>query len=181
MDWLIFACQSLGITLQLNMITCSDYIAITVDYPLAAAKAFSGLSSPFKFVYVSGGGATTTPSMMTPMFGTVKGQAETALLKLSKDDPRFCPYLVRLGYVDPSHHPEIQAFIPAQDGISKKAAKFMAPAIMAVFKDMRTPTENVGQVLSDLAVGDGAPIQGKGVHSEGRTLENSAFRRLAGL
>ena len=30
------------------------YTEITKDYPLAAAKAFSSLSDPFKFVYVSG-------------------------------------------------------------------------------------------------------------------------------
>lgn len=31
-----------------------EYIKITYQYPIAAAKAFSGLSDPFKFVYVSG-------------------------------------------------------------------------------------------------------------------------------
>ena len=33
---------------------CRLYPEITVDYPVAAAKAFSSLSDPFKFVYVSG-------------------------------------------------------------------------------------------------------------------------------
>jgi hypothetical protein len=32
----------------------SEYVRITVDYPVAAAKAFSTLSDKFKFVYVSG-------------------------------------------------------------------------------------------------------------------------------
>lgn len=31
-----------------------DYVKITKDYTLEAAKAFSGLNDPFKFVYVSG-------------------------------------------------------------------------------------------------------------------------------
>jgi hypothetical protein len=30
-----------------------EYVKITVDYPVAAAKAFSTLSDSFKFVYVS--------------------------------------------------------------------------------------------------------------------------------
>lgn len=33
---------------------CREYEKITVDYPLAAAKAFAGLTDPFTFVYVSG-------------------------------------------------------------------------------------------------------------------------------
>lgn len=37
-----------------------EYVKITVDYPLAAAKAFSGLSDSFNFVYVSGEGVCPT-------------------------------------------------------------------------------------------------------------------------
>ena len=65
----------------------SEYIKITHDYPLAAAKAFSTLppaGKPFKFVYVSGEGATTSPGFLTPFFGRIKGQAESELLKLSQ-------------------------------------------------------------------------------------------------
>lgn len=35
-------------------VACRDYKKITYDYPVAAANAFTGLSDPFKFVYVSG-------------------------------------------------------------------------------------------------------------------------------
>lgn len=38
-----------------------EYDKITVDYPLTAAKAFSSLSDPFKFVYVSGTSASPSP------------------------------------------------------------------------------------------------------------------------
>jgi hypothetical protein len=39
-------------------VNCSEYIRITHDYPLAAAKSFSTLSNSgkFNFVYVSGEG-----------------------------------------------------------------------------------------------------------------------------
>ena len=33
---------------------CREYVKITKDWPLEAAKAFAGLKEPFKFVYVSG-------------------------------------------------------------------------------------------------------------------------------
>jgi hypothetical protein len=84
-----------------------DYVKITVDYPLAAAKAFSTLHDPFKFVYVSGEGANLTPGMFTPYFGVIKGRAEAALLQLGKDDSRLKPYSVRPGGLDPSAHTEI--------------------------------------------------------------------------
>lgn len=35
-------------------ISLREYKKITIDYPLAAAEAFSSLSDKFKFVYVSG-------------------------------------------------------------------------------------------------------------------------------
>ncbi|KAG7124996.1 Leucinostatins biosynthesis cluster protein T like [Verticillium longisporum] len=62
-----------------------DYVTITKDYPLAAAKAFANLASadePFRFVYVSAGGATQTPGFLTPYYGVVKGEAETLLSEL---------------------------------------------------------------------------------------------------
>ena len=65
-----------------------EYQKITYDYPLAAARAFTALPEsgvPFKFVYVSGEGATTSPGIFTPHFGLVKGRVETALFVLSKD------------------------------------------------------------------------------------------------
>lgn len=39
-----------------------EYVKITLDYPLAAAKAFAGLSDSFNFVYVSGEGVTILES-----------------------------------------------------------------------------------------------------------------------
>jgi hypothetical protein len=35
-------------------IAIREYKIITIDYPLAAAEAFSSLSDKFKFVYISG-------------------------------------------------------------------------------------------------------------------------------
>ena len=64
-----------------------DYIKITKDYTLEAAKTFSGLSGNFKFVYVSGEGATTTPGMFTPLFGRVSGNATASPIRSSIHTP----------------------------------------------------------------------------------------------
>ncbi|KAI8223095.1 hypothetical protein K4K54_006386 [Colletotrichum sp. SAR 10_86] len=67
-------------------VTKDEYVKITKDFPLAAAAAFSKIPStddkPFRFVYVSSGGATATPGLFTPYYGVVKGEAEVALAKL---------------------------------------------------------------------------------------------------
>ncbi|KAM0554945.1 hypothetical protein ACHAPJ_006681 [Fusarium lateritium] len=81
---------ALGIS-QLK-VTKEDYVTIHKDFPLTAANAFAQLSTksddePFRFVYVSGLGATTTPGFFTSFFGRIKGEAELALAELST--PRF--------------------------------------------------------------------------------------------
>lgn len=55
-----------------------DYTKITVDYPLAAAKAFAGLGEAeggekFVFVYLSGHGTDQVEGKASQMFGRVKG------------------------------------------------------------------------------------------------------------
>lgn len=70
-----------------------EYINITKDFPLVAAQAFSKTSSSFNFVYVSAEGASTDPGSFTPLFSRVKGEAEVALLEMSKS-PGFNAYSV---------------------------------------------------------------------------------------
>ncbi|GAD98533.1 hypothetical protein AN3421.2 [Paecilomyces variotii No. 5] len=160
-----------------------EYIKITLDYPLAAAKAFSGLSDSFKFVYVSGEGATTEPGFMTPLFGTVKGQAEEALLKLSKETPTFKPYSVRPAFIDAHNHPEVQKAISSranQQTFAKKAVNAgLGPVMRCLYPGIVSPTPDLGRFLTDLAMGDGKPLSGDGVSGEGRTVSNKAFRRIA--
>jgi hypothetical protein len=120
--------------------------------------------------------------MFTPMFGKVKGEAEKALLELSKTTPSLKPYSLRPAGVDPTHHPEIQPFIPHNTSFMLKTAQAaLMPALRAVVTNMVSPTKELGQVLVDLAMSDGKPLQGKGVLGEGRTISNVGMRRLAGL
>jgi hypothetical protein len=120
--------------------------------------------------------------MFTQMFGKVKGEAEKALLELSKTTPSFKPYSLRPAGVDPTHHPEIQPFIPRNRSFMLKTAQVvLLPVLRAVVTNMVSPTKELGQVLVDLAMSDGKPLQGKGVLGEGRTISNVGMRRLAGL
>ena len=58
------------------------------------------MDSPFTFVYVSGEGATQKPGMLTPIFGRIKGETETALFEFGQQNPMFKLYNVRPGGVD---------------------------------------------------------------------------------
>jgi hypothetical protein len=163
-----------------------EYQKITFDYPLAAAKAFTTLSDPpkpFKFVYVSGEGATTSPGIFTAHFGLIKGRTEAALLALSKE-PTYAnlrPFSLRPGGVDPTFHLEVHAWIPPRKGLLKLADKTLLPVLRGMGPSMLSPTKDLSRVLTDLAMGNGEPLEGKGVEGEGRTVSNVGIRRLAGI
>ena len=137
-----------------------------MDYPLAAAKAFGTLHDPFKFVYVSGEGASTTPGMFTQYFGAVKGRAETALLQLGKDDSRVKPYSVRPGGVDASAHTEIQSYIPTRSSFHTRALDALTSALKTITPSLVSPTRELGKVLTELAMGDGKPLEGPGIEGD---------------
>jgi hypothetical protein len=129
-----------------------------------------------------GEGATTEPGIFTPMFGKVKGEAEKALLELSKTTPSLKPYSLRPAGVDSKYHPEIQPFIPRNTSFMLKTSHaVLLPILRTVGTNMVSPTKELGQVLVDLAMSDGKPLQGKGVLGDGRTISNVGMRRLAGL
>jgi hypothetical protein len=55
------------------------------------------------------------------------------------------------------------------------------PPLRAVAKGMISPTKDLSRVLTDLAMGNGEPLEGKGIDGEGRTISNVGMRRLAGI
>jgi hypothetical protein len=120
--------------------------------------------------------------MFTPMFGKVKGQAEAELRALSNQVPSLKVLNARPAGVDPDLQPEIHPFIPKPQGFMYKVGvPLLRPLMRATWSSMVSPTRELGQVLVDLAMGDGRPLEGKGVSGEGRTLSNVALRRLAGI
>ena len=165
-----------------NEVSKDDYIKITKDYTLAAARAFSTLSERFNFVYVSGEGATLVPGRFTPLFGRVKGETEAALLSLGKETPSLCVYSVRPGAVDPKGHGEIwRAVKKRRSGKYGYLDPIVFPPLRLAYPGMVSPTRELGRVLAELAMGEGAPLEGRGVEGEGRTVSNVGVRRLAGL
>ncbi|KAJ8066881.1 hypothetical protein OCU04_004264 [Sclerotinia nivalis] len=163
------------------------YTEITQTYTLSAARAFSPLNSPkpFKFLYISGEGATTSPGTLTPMFGVVKGQTEADLLALptkEKDFENLKVYNLRPGAVDASAHEEIKEFIPQRKGMLRWIELGLFPVVRMCSRNMYTPTREFGKVVTELMLGDGEKLEGTGVveGSGGRTLSNIGLRRLGG-
>ncbi|KAJ7109868.1 hypothetical protein C8R44DRAFT_883900 [Mycena epipterygia] len=154
-----------------------EYIRITHDYPLAAAKALSTASETDKinFVYVSGEGADPTEKTFT-LFGKIKGRTEVALRALSATPSHSAlrVFNVRPGFVDP----------PRPDNrLSRRLLVGIAgPLLRTLTPSQVSPSDALARVLVDLATGDGNPLApGTGVEDEGRTLRCVGVRRLAGL
>lgn len=180
-------------------VSTSDYVTITRDYTLAAAKAFGSnparyavdddnggvqTRNPFKFIFISGEGATTTPNLFTPLYGRVKGETEAALLALnaSAECPHLRVFSARPGAVDSSADP---AVVEATRGKRQAGLKRLEPYVLPVMRRLGpglvTPTRELGKVLTDLAVGGGERVgEGRGVSGEGRTLANVKLREIGG-
>ncbi|KAL2823500.1 hypothetical protein BDW59DRAFT_97411 [Aspergillus cavernicola] len=169
-----------------SQVSKEEYVKITLDYPLAAAEAFATLSDNFKFVYVSGEGATPTPNMFTPFFGSIKGKAELGLIALSKKYPSLRPYSVRPAYVDNINDPEVLKLMrqrPDQQTFMKKFHTAVGPVMRNLLPKSHSPTQFLGKFLTDLARGDGKafPVGEAGISGEGWVVGNVAFRRKMGL
>ena len=155
----------------------ADYTKITLDYPCAAAKAFSTLGDKINFIYMSGEGASSTEKS-SMMFGRVKGRAENAILALSIELPSLDIYNIRPAAINPEGNYLAERTPTTQD----KASTFLGGIFEKVWKGYVISTEKLAKVCVELATGDGKPIPaGQGVESDGRLLRNTALRRLAGM
>ncbi|KEF53769.1 uncharacterized protein A1O9_10170 [Exophiala aquamarina CBS 119918] len=204
-----------------NDVDEAAYVAITKDYALAAAKAFSSLrgadtdsdtsssagsremkklaagasaaaqdySRKFKFIYISGEGATQTPKWYTPLFGRVKGLTEQALISLSQQ-PAFSKtlavYSTRPGGVDALKQPWIWNTVMGEKRTAFQRAymRLLLPPIALLWPGGHSPTAELGKALVELAVDgsrDAFDIKEAGVSGEGWILGNVVLRRLAGL
>ncbi|KAH7024225.1 hypothetical protein EDB80DRAFT_886622 [Ilyonectria destructans] len=147
------------------------YVKITKDYAVEAARAFAGLSAsgaeaePFRFVYVSGNGATHTPGRFSPIFARVKGETEQALADFAAAAaPSLRVYSPRPAFIDAAHHKSIQPVLT---------------------KGLHTPTPMLGDFLTQMAMGkldgrlEGTPAASK--LGSSWIVENSGIRNLMGL
>ncbi|KAF7193877.1 Leucinostatins biosynthesis cluster protein T [Pseudocercospora fuligena] len=152
-----------------------DYTELTLDYPLAAAKAFAGLGPQFNFVYMSGEGANAEKET-GQLFARVKGRAERELLKLQEQEPSLRVYNIRPGGI----HPEGNYLAERTPTMTDKGIRWLGAAFEKVYKSVVISTDSLAKASVKLAIGNGEPIPpGKGIEYDGRLIKNTALRRLA--
>lgn len=83
--------------------------------------------------------------------------------------------------MDPANHPEIHGWIPGKTGIVKVMDGTLLPVLRNTWAGLISPTKDLARVLTDLASGNGAALEGRGIEGEGRTITNVGMRRLAGI
>lgn len=136
-------------------------------------------------MYISGHGTTTTPGRFTPHFALIKGQAELALLALSKDSvyKNLKPWSLRPAFVDASLHHEIHKYIPVLHGVKKLSTDYLFPAVGWLMPGLVAPTNDIGRVAIALAMGQVGGAEGvesvKGDVEMGRIVNQAGMLRLA--
>jgi len=182
-----------------NDVDADAYVTITKDYALAAAKAFSTLrdgeagksadAQKFKFIYISGEGATQRPKWYTPVFGRVKGETEQDLITLSQQ-PAFrktlAAYSPRPGAVDGRKQPWVWDPVMGEKRTAFQRAYFrlLLPPVALLYPSQHSPTTELGKALVELAVDSSREpfdLKEPGVSGEGWILANVVLRRLGGL
>ncbi|KAH7101199.1 hypothetical protein BKA62DRAFT_749897 [Auriculariales sp. MPI-PUGE-AT-0066] len=146
-----------------------DYIVITHDYAMAAAKAFATLcEKPFKFIYVSGEGADQNGQGYT-FFSNIKGRTDVELLSLTQSSNRFSGLRI---YISTGR-------------VSRSIQKILyTPLIPLVLLPMRLlmprrfiSKDQLASAMLDLALRAGEPLPGgPGIENDGRLVRNSAMR-----
>ncbi|CAG8364775.1 unnamed protein product [Penicillium salamii] len=173
-----------------NNVNKEQYVKITKDFTMAAANAFSTIkppNAPFRFIHVSGEGATQSPGRFSPIFARVKGETESLLGKLSEENPSFRVDSVRPAFVDSAAHTAIHPYLPSGgmvETVAKAGIALIAPGIRCFYKSMHSPTEHLGPFLTDMAMGRyETKLQGSGVFKLGGgfVVENVGMRRILGL
>lgn len=154
---------------------------------MEAAKAFQQLpaddAKPFRFVYVSGDGATHNPGRFTPIFGRIKGETELALAEMRKENPLFHASTVRPSFVDAKTHEAIAQYIPQPPLMTAVTGSVLGPVLRS-FKRVWSPTESLGQFLTGMAMGKfDHQLNGSGISRIGDfpIVENSGIWRLMDL
>jgi hypothetical protein len=153
---------------------------------MAAARAFAGLNEGnFNFVYVSGEGATHNPGRFTQTFARVKGEAELSLIGLMKESPyskTLQVYSARPGGVDGHLQPEVwNQALERKSFLWKAMMAVLIPPLNLFYKNMMSPTPELGKALTELAMRGTEPLSGKGIEADGRVVRNIALRRMGGL
>ncbi|BGP23961.1 nucleoside-diphosphate-sugar epimerase [Rhodotorula toruloides] len=163
--------------------TEENYRRITVDYPLAAAKAFAVLKregeGKFVFAYVSGMGADQREGKAWAMFGRIKGDAERQLAQLpSEGNPSLATYSFRPAGIL-SSSPDPNAAIAANRPFIQSAARILG----RFFPSMVTDAPVLARAMIEAALRGGSGSvegwEGKGKVGNEGVFENADIKRLA--
>ncbi|GKT51500.1 uncharacterized protein ColSpa_11681 [Colletotrichum spaethianum] len=173
-----------------NKVSKEDYVKITKNYTLEAAKAFANLppeNEPFRFIFVSGVGATQQPGRFSAIFTRVKGETETALSEMRAANPRLRAESIRPAFVDKGDHDAIKPYVPNPGMFYNLMFTYVGPLTRTLYPSFVSPTETLGRFMAEMAMGKvdaGMAAGGKGITTLNgglRIVENVGFRRLAGL
>ena len=116
-----------------------NYLRITFDFTLAAARVLVNLNPNMTFIYVSGAGADSSERGRS-MWARVRGKTENELLRL----PFHAAYIFRLALIVPLH------------GIQSRTRLYRAfyallgpllPFLRASFPQYVTSTEQIGRAM----------------------------------
>lgn len=134
---------------------------------------------------MSGNGATTEPGRFSSLFARVKGEVEVALAEMRRANPNFHVISARPAAVDPSAHDAIKPYIPTPPLLLRMLMPVLGPPVRTFYKGFHSPTEPLGRVLTELAMGRYKDqfVAGRDIQKIGEfpILENTVLRRLAGL
>lgn len=164
-----------------------EYVKITKDFTLAAVKSLATLASseaePFRFVYVSGEGATQAPGRFSPIFARVKGETEQALADLTSEIPALQADSVRPALVDATGHDAIRPYIPNPGMLQNCLSSVLGPAVRRFYKQAHSPTDMLGDFFTQMVLGKlDAKLPGPGAFKLGPSwvVGNVGIRRVMG-
>lgn len=149
-----------------TQVNAEEYVSITRDYSLAAARTFATLppeGSKFRFVYVSGEGATQNPGPFSAVFARVKGETESQLALLTEEISSLQADSVRPAFVDSKGHEAILPYIPAVSWVKSVGQVALGVPVRLFYTSMHSPTDMLGRFLTNMAMGRlDTDIEGKG-------------------
>jgi hypothetical protein len=113
----------------------------------------------------------------------IKGRAETELLALPTSKPEYASlriFSVRPGGVDPRGDENVLDVFRNHRtrGYNPMIEKVLFPVYRTMYPAGVTPTAGLGRLLTEIASGDGEPLQGEDLQADGRILPNKAILRI---
>jgi hypothetical protein len=115
----------------------------------------------------------------------VKGETETALAEMRKTNELLHTISVRPAFIDEKEHAAIKPYVPVRPVSERVVRMSIGPLFRAAVPNICSPTERLGRFTTELAMGQHQKqlVSTKDIQMIGAMplLENTAFRRLAGL